>query len=112
MAENYAFVADLCREIGDIPKDGILSRTIYSDNQIKAVLFGFDQGQELSEHRASTPAIIHIIKGEAKINLGKDTMEIRAGSWIHMDAKLSHSIFAKTALVMLLLIFKVKEQTE
>jgi quercetin dioxygenase-like cupin family protein len=109
MAENYAFVADLGKEIGDIPKDGILSRTIYADNQVKAVLFGFDQGQELSEHTASTSAIIHIIKGEAKITLGKDNLEVQAGSWIHMDPKLSHSILAKTALVMLLLIFKAKE---
>jgi quercetin dioxygenase-like cupin family protein len=112
MAENYAFVADLCKEIGEIPKDGILSRTIYSDNQVKAVLFGFDQGQELSEHTASTPAIIHIIKGEAKINLGKDILETQTGSWIRMDPKLPHSIFAKTALVMLLLILKAKEHTE
>jgi len=111
MAENYAFVADLCKEIGEIPKDGILSRTIYSDEQVKAVLFGFDQGQELSEHTASTAAIIHIIKGDAKIILGKDTLESQAGAWIHMDPKLSHSIFAKTALVMLLLILKSKEKT-
>jgi quercetin dioxygenase-like cupin family protein len=111
MAENYAFVADLCEEIGEIPKDGILSRTIYSDEQVKAVLFGFDQGQELSEHTASTAAIIHIIKGDAKIILGKDTLESQAGTWIHMDPKLSHSIFAKTALVMLLLILKSKEKT-
>jgi quercetin dioxygenase-like cupin family protein len=112
MAENYAFVADLCKEIGDIPKDGILSRTIYSDNQVKAVLFGFDQGQELSEHTASTPAIIHIIRGEAKVTLGKDDLEVQAGSWIHMDPKLSHSVIAKTALVMVLLILKAKEQSE
>lgn len=111
MAERYAFIADLCKEIGDIPKDGILSRTIYSDNHLKVVLFGFDQGQELSEHTAAAPAVIHIIKGEAKVTLGKDSLEIRTGSWIHMDPKLSHSILAKTALVMLLLIFKAKEQT-
>lgn len=112
MAGRYAFIADLCKNLGEIPKDGILSRTIYSDNQVKAVLFGFDQGQELSEHTASVPAIIHIIKGEAKVTLGKDILETQAGSWIHMNPKLPHSIFAKTALVMLLLIFKAEEQIE
>ncbi len=109
MSERYAFIADLCEELGEIPKDGILSRTIYSDNHVKAVLFGFDQGQELSEHTASSPAVIHIIEGEAEVTLGKDTLEIRNGSWIHMDPKLPHSILAKTTLVMLLLIFKAKE---
>lgn len=106
MAENYAFVADLCKEIGEIPKDGILSRTIYSDNQVKAVLFGFDQGQELSEHTASMPAIINIVKGEARVKLGNEFFEAREGAWIRMSPGLTHSVYAKTQLIMLLLILK------
>lgn len=109
MVAKYGFVRDLLKEIVDIPKDGILSRTIYSDNHLKAVLFGFDTGQELSEHTASMPAVIQIIQGEAKITLGNDTLEVQTGSWIHMDPKLSHSILARTPLLMLLLILKAKE---
>ena len=109
MAEHYAFVADLGKEMGDIPKDGILSRTIYSDNQVKAVLFGFDQGQELSEHTASMPAIINIVKGNARIKLGNEFFEARDGAWIRMEPGLNHSVYARTQLIMLLLILKTAD---
>jgi quercetin dioxygenase-like cupin family protein len=53
-----------------IPEDGTISRTIYQDEQIKAVLFGFATGQELSEHTSATPAIMHFVQGEARVTLG------------------------------------------
>ncbi len=109
MPENYEFIADLCKEIGDIPKDGILSRTIYSDNLFKSIIFGFDNGQELSEHTASVPAIINIIKGEARIKLGNEFFESKEGAWIRMRPGLTHSVYAKTQLIMLLLLFKSKD---
>ncbi len=102
---NYTYFADVTKEI-EIPKDGILSRTIYSDDKVKAVLFGFDTGQELSEHTASVPAIVSIVKGEADFTLGDDKREVGAGAWIHMPANLPHSLKAKTPLVMLLLLEK------
>lgn len=102
---NYTYFADVTKEL-EIPKDGILSRTIYSDDSVKAVLFGFDAGQELSEHAASVPAIVSIVKGEVDFTLGGDKLEMGAGAWLHMPANLPHSLKAKTPLVMLLLLEK------
>jgi quercetin dioxygenase-like cupin family protein len=90
----------------EIPKDGTLSRTIYQDEQVKAVLFGFDAGQELSEHTASVPAIIQIISGQASLTLGNETLELQAGAWVHMEAKLTHAIRATSPVIMLLLMLK------
>jgi quercetin dioxygenase-like cupin family protein len=105
MTTAYSFFENLETTL-EIPKDGTLSRTVYQDEQVKAVLFGFDAGQELSEHTASVPAIIQIISGAASIRLGDKTLEVQAGAWMHMDAKLQHAIRAKTPLVMLLLMLK------
>lgn len=102
---NYQYIVELAKEI-EIPSDGILTRTIYQDQQVKAVLFGFDAGQELSEHTASMPAILSIIQGEAKITLGEDDLDAAAGAWIHMPAELPHSIYTKSPTVMLLLLLK------
>jgi quercetin dioxygenase-like cupin family protein len=90
----------------DIPADGTISRTIYQDEQVKAVLFGFAAGQELSEHTASMAAILHIVEGEAHVTLGTQEMDAQANTWIHMPPKLPHSITARTPLVMLLLLLK------
>ncbi len=105
MRSDYTYVADLVREV-DIPPDGILSRTLHADDHVKAVVFAFDAGQELSEHTASTSAIIHIIQGEARLMLGDDTVEAQAGAWVHMPAELPHGLHAETPVVMLLLMIR------
>ncbi len=53
-------LTDLARQI-EVPTDGTLSRTIHQDERLKVVLFAFSAGQELSEHTASMPAIMHFL---------------------------------------------------
>ena len=102
---TYTHIFDLANE-AEPPADGILSRTIFQDDKIKAVVFGFGRGQELSEHTAAKPAILFFVKGEASIGLGVDLQEAQAGTWVHMAANLRHSIKAKTPVVMLLVLLK------
>jgi quercetin dioxygenase-like cupin family protein len=70
------------------------------------VVFGFAQGEELSEHTASTPAVLHFLQGEATMTLGDDRHEAKAGTWVHMPAGLKHIIQAKTPVVILLVLLK------
>ena len=104
MERTYTVVPNLAAQ--EIPSNGILSRTLYNDERVKAVLFAFDTGQELSEHTASMPAILHIVKGNARLTLGSDSIEADAGTWVHMPAQLSHSVQARTPVIMLLLLLK------
>lgn len=101
----YTLLADLTNQL-EPPVDGTLSRTIFQDERLKAVLFNFSAGQELSEHTASTPAIMHFLQGEADLTLGEDPIAAFAGTWIHMPPNLQHSIRAKSPLVMLLILLK------
>ena len=105
MSDAYTHFADLAREI-EPPADGTLSRTVFHDERLKVILFGFSAGQELSEHTASSPAIMHFLRGEADVTLGSDQLAASAGTWIHMPAQLPHSIRTKTPAVMLLLLIK------
>lgn len=102
---NPTWFRDLASELS-IPADGTLSRTIYQDERLKAVLFGFAAGQELSEHTAATPALLHFIQGEARVTLGADEMVAQPNTWVQMPARLPHSIVALTPVVMLLLLLK------
>jgi quercetin dioxygenase-like cupin family protein len=106
MSADYTHIPNLSDLVPDIPEDSIVSRTFYGDEQVKMVLFGFAAGQELSEHTASQPAILHILQGEADLTLGEDSMAAQAGTWVHMPAQLPHSVVAKTPVVMLLLMMK------
>ena len=103
---NDTYLTDLNAQLPAIAPDSIVSRTLYGDEQVKAVLFGFAAGQELSEHTASTPAIIHILQGQATLTLGDKTQAAGAGTWVHMPARLPHALLAQTPVVMLLLLLR------
>jgi quercetin dioxygenase-like cupin family protein len=102
-APTYSLIGDLADLLPEISEDTIISRSVYQDGQLKAILFGFAPGQELSEHTAARPAILHFLKGEAELTLGRDSSMAGPGTWAHMEAHLPHSILAKTEVMMLLL---------
>jgi quercetin dioxygenase-like cupin family protein len=103
--QPYELVPDLATLI-QAPADSIVSRTIHKDDKVKAVLFAFAPGQELSEHTASTAAIVHVLEGAATLTLGADTVEASAGTWVRMRPQLPHSLYAKTHVLMLLLLLQ------
>jgi quercetin dioxygenase-like cupin family protein len=105
MTTAYTHILDLAGEAVP-PADGILSRTVFEDDRLKAVAFGFGQGQELSEHTAAKPAMLFFVQGEAKLTLGDDAVEARPGTRVRMPTGLRHSIQATTPVVMLLLLLK------
>ncbi len=105
MNEAFSYVADVAGYL-EIPSQGTLSRTIQNDDHIKTIWFGFAAGEELSEHTASTPAVLHFVQGEARLTLGREERDARPGTWVYMRPHLPHSIAAKTPVIMLLTLIK------
>lgn len=101
----YTFVEDVEAEV-PVPDNGVRSRTLFNDEALKAVAFGFSVGQELSARTAPMAAVLHFLKGEAELTLGNEKRNVRAGAVVHMAPGLTHGIIAKTPLVMLLLMLK------
>jgi quercetin dioxygenase-like cupin family protein len=100
------FIANVLERIDAVPPDSILSRTVYADADVRVTLFGFSPSQELTEHTAARPAIVHILRGEGSIQLGDEKHKVGPGAWIHMAAELPHSVFAESELFMLLYLLK------
>jgi quercetin dioxygenase-like cupin family protein len=101
----YIFVGDVGAEVS-VPDNGVLSRTLFNDDSLKVIAFGFSAGQELSPHTAPMAAVLQFVKGEAELTLGSEKKNVGAGALVHMAPGLSHGIVAKTPLVMLLLMLK------
>ncbi|MBN1146173.1 MAG: cupin domain-containing protein [Anaerolineales bacterium] len=99
---GYTYIPNLAGQLPEIPSDSIISQTFYKGERLRAILFGFAPGQELSEHTASKPATLHFLQGQARLTLGKDEMRAQPGTWVHMPPNLSHSVHAETAVLMLL----------
>jgi quercetin dioxygenase-like cupin family protein len=104
MTDEYNYIANITDLIADIPSDSIVSRTFHEVGSLKAILFGFAEGQELSEHTAARPAIIQFLQGEAELSLGDHVLEAQPGTWVYLPAQLPHGIRAISKSLMLLLL--------
>jgi quercetin dioxygenase-like cupin family protein len=98
---SYGLIRNLGAEV-EVPKGGILSRTIHEDERMTLTLFAFDAGQELTEHTSSRAAIIEVLEGEAEIDLDGETVGAAAGTWISMPPGMRHAIRARTPFKMAL----------
>ncbi|MEW6224713.1 MAG: cupin domain-containing protein [Chloroflexota bacterium] len=101
MTTGPLFFPDLLAETPP-PARGILSQTLYDGDDVRLVLFGFAPGEELSEHTAARPAIVHILSGTGEAVVGGERHAIGPGTWFRMPARMAHSIRAETPLAMAL----------
>ncbi|MBE2184303.1 MAG: cupin domain-containing protein [Anaerolineae bacterium] len=102
-AQSYVYFEDLNQISENAPDESIVSRTIHKSGKTRVFMFDFAPGQTLSDHSSGSPAIIQILSGEATLGLGDEMYEAHGGSWAYMQARLSHSVTAKTAVKMMLI---------
>jgi quercetin dioxygenase-like cupin family protein len=104
----HRFIRDLLAE-APIPARGILSQTLSDDDDVRLVVFSFAAGEELSEHTAARPAIVHILAGDADVVADGEVYAAAAGSWLRMAAGTSHAIRARSGMVMALYLLPGRE---
>src|ERR1700692_1657255 len=109
LSNGYSFTQSIFSEI-QVPQKGILSHTLYNDEQAKIILFGFAAGEELTAHTAPMPATIQILSGEVTLTLGPDHCEAGPGCLVHMEPSLTHGVVAKTPAMVLLTLLKAARQ--
>lgn len=100
-----AKVVSLSEETKFAP-NGIVSRTLLRTERMRVVLFGFAEGQELTEHTSTQNAVAHILSGECEFSLAGKPHNVKAGDLIYMPPNLPHALKAKTQFSMLLTLSK------
>ncbi|MGB8370668.1 MAG: cupin domain-containing protein [Limisphaerales bacterium] len=86
--------------------NGIVSRTLLNTAYVRVVLFGFAEGQELSEHTSTQHALIEILSGECEFSLDGKWHTLKAGFLLHMPPNLRHAVKASQPFSMLLTLIK------
>jgi len=82
--------------------NGIVSRTLLNTAHVRVVLFGFAEGQELSEHTSTQHVLIEILSGECEFSLDGKWHTLKAGILLHMPPNLRHAVKASQPFSMLL----------
>jgi quercetin dioxygenase-like cupin family protein len=70
------------------------------------VLFGFSEGQELTEHTSTQHALIQILSGECEITLAGKPHLVKKDDFIYMPPNLPHAVKATSQFSMLLTLSK------
>ena len=86
--------------------NGIVSRTLLRTANSRLVLFGFSEGQELTEHISTQHAVIQILSGECEFSLAGKPCEVKAGDLIYLPPNLPHAVRATRKFSMLLTLSK------
>ena len=86
--------------------NGIVSRTLLRTPTSRVVLFGFAEGQELTEHTSTQEALVQIVSGECEFSLDGKPHKLKAGYLVFMPPNLPHSVRATHKFSMLLTLSK------
>jgi len=86
--------------------NGIVSRTLMKTDAVRVILFGFAEGQELSEHTSTQQAVIQILSGECEFSLGGKPHTLKTGDLIYMPPNLPHAVKATQQFSMLLTLLR------
>ncbi|MFE1290317.1 cupin domain-containing protein [Streptomyces sp. NPDC058751] len=104
-------ITDLAAEL-PLPEDGTLSRVIHRDDRLRVVGFAFAEGEELTEHTSALPVVIQVVRGRLDLVLGDEKTEALPGCWIHLPARLPHTVRAIEPTVMLLTMLPAPEPAD
>jgi len=86
--------------------NGIVSRTLFRGPNVRVVLFGFAEGQELTEHTSTQTAMVQVLSGECDFSLSGKVQKLKAGDFLYMPPNAPHAVRASTQFSMLLTLVK------
>ncbi len=103
--ENYSIPFSLADSI-QIQSDAVVSKTMINKPTGTVTLFGFDEGQSLSEHAAPYDALVILLEGEADISISGEWFRVITGQSLLLPANKPHALKAVTPYKMLLIMIK------
>ena len=102
---QHSQVLDLKTEV-PIEEEQMLSKTLVQRKDLGMTIFSLDKDQEIGRHCSPGDAMVNIFSGLAEITIDEEVFEVAAGQTIVMPANIPHSLYAKEAFQMLLVVVK------
>lgn len=90
-----------------IPADkvahGIISQALLTAPGLRATLFKFAPGQELSEHTSSARVLVQVMSGRCEFTADGAPRALAAGELFHLPPKAPHAVKALDELTLLVI---------
>lgn len=78
----------------------VVSRTLVQNNHVGVTLFSFDKGEQISSHASSGDAMVNVLAGKARINIGDKEYTVSEGESIVMPNNVPHALYAEEQFKM------------
>jgi quercetin dioxygenase-like cupin family protein len=80
----------------------VRSHRLFKSDDVTVLGVALDAGAEMREHVAAVPILIEVIEGDAVLEVSGTRHALRAGTIIHVDARVPHAVEAMEVTRMLL----------
>jgi quercetin dioxygenase-like cupin family protein len=100
-AMPHSLIADPVGEVA-IQSGAVVSKVVHRGDGMNVTVFGFDSGEELTEHQAARAAVVQVLSGRLRFTVDGEQLDLLPGSWLHMAPGTPHSLIASEPTVMLL----------
>ena len=97
----HVLITDPLNEVA-IQPDGVVSKVVHRGDGMNVTVFGFDTGDELTEHQTARAAVVQVLSGRLRFTVDGEGLELVPGSWLHMTPGTPHSLVATEPTIMLL----------
>ncbi len=80
----------------------VVSKVVHRGDGLDVTVFGFDTGEQLTEHQAARAAVVQVLSGRLRFIVDGEELDLVDGSWLYMAPGAPHSLIAIEPTVMLL----------
>ena len=93
-------------ELAEYEEGRVVSRTFAQNPSLSLTLFAFDKGEGVSTHTSPGDAMVHVLDGEALVNIDGKEMTVGSGQVVVMPANVPHAVTAVKRFKMILTVVK------
>jgi len=101
----YTSIEDVAAAVVVQP-GAVVSKVIHDEDGLNVTVFGFDAGQELTEHRAARAAVVQVLGGRLQFTVDGQVLDVGPGVWLHMAPDTPHALVATEPTIMLLTLLR------
>ena len=84
----------------------VVSRVLFRNEGGVVTLFAFAEGEGLTEHSSPHDALVQIVDGAVRIEVGGEMHDVSAGEMLHLPASVPHALHGGQAFKMLLTLLR------
>ena len=98
---SHTLISDPASEVA-IQAGAVVSKVVHRGDGLEVTVFGFDTGEQLTEHQVTRAAVVQVVSGLLRFTVDGEQLDLGPGSWLHMAPQAPHALVATEPTVMLL----------